>query len=204
MALRNKGILVVISAPSGCGKDTVLNELSKRGVGISRSVSMTTRAKREGEVDGVDYFFTSVEDFKTKITEGYFIEYVNFGANFYGTPKSAVDKMLKNGECVVLKIEVEGAGNIRKLYPDAVSIFIAPPSFEELKTRLKNRGTETEAEYTKRVEIAKEELKRAGEYDYIVINDEISKCSDDISDILNAEAHRRDKMSGFVDMLINY
>ncbi len=203
MASRNKGILVVVSAPSGCGKDTVLAELARREVGISRSVSMTTRAMRQGEVDGVDYYFTTVEDFKNKITEGFFIEYVNFGANFYGTPKAAVDKMLGNGECVVLKIEVEGAGNIRKLYPDAVSIFIAPPSFEELKSRLKNRGTETEAEYNKRVEIAREELKRANEYDYIVINDEIEKCADDISDILNAEAHRRVQMSSFVDKLIN-
>lgn len=203
MASRNKGILVVVSAPSGCGKDTVLAELARREVGISRSVSMTTRAMRQGEVDGVDYYFTTVEDFKSKITEGFFIEYVNFGANFYGTPKVAVDKMLGNGECVVLKIEVEGAGNIRKLYPDAVSIFIAPPSFEELKSRLKNRGTETEAEYNKRVEIAREELKRANEYDYIVINDEIEKCADDISDILNAEAHRRAQMSSFVDKLIN-
>lgn len=203
MASRNKGILVVVSAPSGCGKDTVLAELARREVGISRSVSMTTRAMRQGEVDGVDYYFTTVEDFKNKITEGFFIEYVNFGANFYGTPKAAVDKMLGNGECVVLKIEVEGAGNIRKLYPDAVSIFIAPPSFDELKSRLKNRGTETEAEYNKRVEIAREELKRANEYDYIVINDEIEKCADDISDILNAEAHRRVQMSSFVDKLIN-
>lgn len=203
MASENKGILVVVSAPSGCGKDTVLGELAERRIGISRSVSMTTRAMRQGEVDGVDYYFTSVEDFKNKITEGFFIEYVNFGANFYGTPKAAVDKMLENGECVVLKIEVEGAGNIRRLYPDAVSIFIAPPSFEELKSRLKNRGTETEAEYNKRVEIAKEELKRAREYDYIVINDEIKKCADDISDILNAEAHRCAQMNGFVDKLIN-
>ncbi len=204
MASPSKGLLVVVSAPSGCGKDTVLGELCHReDVLISRSVSMTTRAMRSGEVDGVDYYFTTVDDFKNKITENYFIEYVNFGANFYGTPKAPVDKMLEEGKCVVLKIEVEGAGNIRKLYPDCVSVFIAPPSFDELKARLKNRGTETEEEYNKRVEIAKEELKRAKEYDYIVINDEISRCADDISDILNAESLRCSKMNCFVEKLIN-
>ena len=203
MASANKGMLVVLSAPSGCGKDTVLKELNDRHINISRSVSMTTRAMRDGESDGIDYHFTTVEDFKRKITEGYFIEYVNFGANFYGTPKAAVDKMLKNGECVVLKIEVEGADNIRRLYPDAISVFIVPPSFEELKFRLKNRGTETEQEYEKRVEIAREELKRAKEYDYIVINDKVSQCADDICGILSAEAHRFELMKGFVNKLIN-
>lgn len=203
MASENKGLLVVVSAPSGCGKDTVLSELQTKQIDIKRSVSMTTRSMRDGEVDGVDYYFTTVDDFKSKIEQNYFIEYVNYGSNFYGTPKKAVDEMLENGCCVVLKIEVEGAGNIRKLYPDCVSVFIVPPSIEELKKRLSGRGTETVEEFTKRVEIAEKELRRANEYDYVVVNDDLGQCVDDICCILKAQSHKYNLMKDFVNKLTN-
>ena len=198
-----RNVLIVLSGPSGVGKGTVAKRLVEKNKDLALSISYTTRAPRKGEENGKDYFFTTREDFDNKISQNGFLEYSNHFDNFYGTPKAAVDKMLKNGECVVLKIEVEGADNIRRLYPDAISVFIVPPSFEELKFRLKNRGTETEQEYEKRVEIAREELKRAKEYDYIVINDKVSQCADDICGILSAEAHRFELMKGFVNKLIN-
>lgn len=203
LALVNKGLLVVLSAPSGGGKDTVLAELKKRDLNMKQSVSATTRAPREGEVDGVDYIFISSDEFKTKIGEGYFLEYVNYGSNWYGTPRKAVEKLIDDGYNVILKIEVEGAGNIKKVYPDAVSIFISPPGFDVLKARLKARGTETEQEFSGRVEIAKREYTRACEYDYVVINDDLQQCVDDICAILKTEKYRYKRMKSFVDDIID-
>ncbi len=199
MVSENRGILLVVSAPSGCGKDSVISQLKKINTDVKQSISMTTRKIRPGEVDGVDYYFTDTDDFKKKIDEGYFLEYVNYGGNFYGTPKKKISDLLNECECVLLKIEVEGAGNVRKAFPDAVSVFIVPPSLEELKIRLKNRGTETEEQYTKRVEIASTELSRACEYNYIVINDKIEKCADEINGIIDSEKHRYSRMKDFVE-----
>ena len=199
LALANKGLLVVLSAPSGGGKDTVLAELKKRGLNIKQSISATTRAPREGEKDGVDYWFISQDDFKKKISEDYFLEYVNYGTNFYGTPRKAVEELIDSGYNVFLKIEVEGGSNIKRLFPDAVLVFITPPSFETLKSRLISRGTETEADLERRFEIARKEYERAAEYDYVVINDELEKCVDDICSILVAEKYRYGRMKSFVD-----
>ncbi len=199
MALKNKGLLVVLSAPSGCGKDTVLAELKKRDINIKQSISDTTRAIRKNEVDGVDYCFTDVATFEKNITEGYFLEYVKYGTDYYGTPRKKVEDLIDEGTNVFLKIEVEGAGNIRKVYPEAVSVFIVPPSMEELEARLKGRGTETEESIKRRLGIARNELLRAGEYDYIVVNDTVSECADRICAIINAEASRYLRMKPFVD-----
>ena len=199
MALANKGLLVVLSAPSGGGKDTVLAELKKRGLNIKQSISATTRAPREGEKDGVDYWFISQDDFKKKISEDYFLEYVNYGTNFYGTPRKAVEQLIDSGYNVFLKIEVEGGSNIKRLFPDAVLVFITPPSFETLKSRLISRGTETEADLERRFEIARKEYERASEYDYVVINDSLEQCADDICSILVAEKYRYGRMKSFVD-----
>lgn len=199
LALANKGLLVVLSAPSGGGKDTVLAELKKRGLNIKQSISATTRAPREGEKDGVDYWFISQDDFKKKISEDYFLEYVNYGTNFYGTPRKAVEQLIDSGYNVFLKIEVEGGSNIKRLFPDAVLVFITPPSFETLKSRLISRGTETDEDLERRFEIARKEYERASEYDYVVINDSLEQCADDICSILVAEKYRYGRMKSFVD-----
>ena len=198
----NKGLLVVVSAPSGCGKDTVINALRESDFKFEKTVSDTTRVMREGEANGVDYTFIDETTFKNRIENGYYLEYTVYNGNFYGTPKSEVEKHLEKGECVLMKIEVEGAGNVRKLMPEAVSVFLVPPSMEELEKRLKGRGTETEESFKKRFETAKQELARAPEYDYIVVNDEISKCVEKIRNIIETEGLRYCAMKNFVDDLL--
>lgn len=199
MALKNKGLLIVFSGPSGSGKDTVLGELKKRNINLKQSISMTTRQMRDGEVDGVDYYFTDVKTFEDNIENDYFLEYVKYGENYYGTPKKKIQELIEEGCNVVLKIEVEGAGNVRKVFPEAISIFIIPPSLDALKMRLKGRGTESDETYKRRLEIAQDELSRAKEYDYIVINDELSKCADDVCAIITAENSRYMQMKAIVD-----
>lgn len=197
--LKTKGLLILFSGPSGSGKDTVLSELRSRGVNLTQSVSMTTRQMRDGEVDGVDYYFTDVPTFEKRIEEGYFLEYVKYGDNYYGTPKKKIEELMDEGHNVVLKIEVEGASNVRAVFPQVFSVFIIPPSLEELENRLKGRGTESPEAFEKRLKIARDELKRAKEYDYIVINDDVSKCADDVCAIITAEHLRFDKMAQLVN-----
>lgn len=199
MVSKNKGLLIVFSGPSGSGKDTVLAELKGRDINMQQSISATTRPMREGEVDGVDYFFTDVATFEKNIQEGYFLEYVKYGSNYYGTPKKRIEELTDGGANVFLKIEVEGAGNVRKVFPEAVSVFIVPPSMEELANRLKGRGTETEETFNKRFAIAKDEIKRACEYDYIVVNDSVSLCADRVCAIIEAESHKYARMKALVD-----
>jgi guanylate kinase len=193
----------VLSAPAGCGKDTVLAEVKKADESVKQSISMTTRAPREGEADGVDYFFTTVESFEESISQNGFLEYVKYGVNYYGTPKKAIEDMIDDGKSVILKIEVEGAGNVRKIYPEAISIFIMPPSFSELSRRLKNRGTETEEDIARRLKIAETEMQRAKEYNYIVINDDLSVCVNDVLSIIKAERLKYSNMQNKVNEIIN-
>lgn len=202
MALKTKGMLVLFSGPSGSGKDTVLAELKTRDVNLKQSISMTTRAMRDGETDGVDYYFTDVATFEKNIEDGYFLEYVKYGENYYGTPRKKIEELIEEGCNVFLKIEVEGAANVRKAFPDVVSIFIVPPSIDELERRLRGRGTETEETFRTRFEIAKDEIKRAKEYDYIIVNDVIEKCADDVCAVLTTEASRYEKLKGFIDSFI--
>jgi guanylate kinase len=199
LGLGNKGLLIVLSGPAGAGKDAVLGELRKRELGIKQSISMTTRAMRVGEVDGVDYFFTDAQTFEKYIEEDYFLEYVKYNNNYYGTPKRKIQEMLEEGVDVFLKIEVEGAGNVRKTFPEAISIFIVPPSIDVLKERLRGRGTEDEESFNNRIAIAKNELSRAKEYNYVVINDELSACADDVCAIISAEHSRYEKMEAFLN-----
>ncbi len=188
--MHNRGMLIVLSGPSGSGKDTVLAELFKLKIGLVQSISMTTRAPRNDEKNGVDYLFVDEEYFLSAITNGRMLEYAKYGVNYYGTPKAPVDNWLDEGKTVVLKIDVQGAGNIRKLYPDSVSIFLTPPNLSVLEKRLRDRGSEDEEDVRRRLDIACTELARIGEYDYVVINDDLESAVDEIKTIIRAEALR--------------
>ncbi len=165
------GRLVVISGPSGAGKDTIVNRLLLKDERFSLSVSATTRAPRPGEKDGVNYYYVNVGEFEKMIEDGEFIEYAKYGSSYYGTLKRDVKKRINNGKIVVLVIEVQGAENVRKIFPDCLSIFIMPPSFEILEQRLRDRCSENEDEIKKRLNIAKTEVEKRFEYDIVVEND---------------------------------
>lgn len=188
MKLNNKGLLIVISGPSGVGKGTVRKALFERpDHNLVYSVSMTTRAPRNGEVDGIDYYFVSRETFEQQIAEGNLLEYAQFVGNYYGTPLDKVEEQIDNGNEVVLEIEVEGALQVKQKKPDAVFIFIAPPSMKCLEERLHIRGTEPEEIIGQRLEKANREIDLAPAYDYIVINDTVDNAADRIMAIIRAE-----------------
>ncbi len=180
-----KGVLVLFSGPSGVGKDTVLDIVLNKDKNLQKSISLTTRGIRENEVDGKDYYFISNEKFEDMISQGQVLEYAKYGSNFYGTPKAPIDEWLGEGKTVILKIEVQGASKIKELYPDSVSIFVLPPSMEELENRLRSRGTESEDDIKKRLDIAKGEVERSKDYDFIVINDDLDIASDKVIAIVN-------------------
>ena len=182
--------IFVISGPSGCGKNTVYDELKKRIPDVQQTVSATTREKREGETDGIDYYFIPKEEFLKKIEQGEFVEYVRYGENYYGTLKSEIKRLADEGKTVILIIEVNGAANIKRLLPDAVSVFITPPSFDELTKRIVGRGTNSAEDIKKRIEIAKEEMRFKDMYDYCVVNDRLEDCVDRISKIIKGATEK--------------
>ena len=184
-----KGILFVVSAPSGCGKGTILGEVLK-DPRFYYSVSATTRAPRPGEENGVHYFFKSREEFESLIAEGAFLEHATYCDNYYGTLSAPIEENLNAGRHVILEIEVQGTMQVRERRPDAVFIFIAPPSIEVLRERLVNRGTETLDVIEKRVSEAETELGYAGQYDYTVINDVLDEAVADFRTIIRAEECR--------------
>ncbi len=188
MKLDNRGLLIVLSGPSGVGKGTVRSALfDMTGHDLVYSVSMTTRTPREGEVDGREYFFVTREEFQKRINENKFLEYAEFVNNYYGTPLDKVEEQLASGKEVVLEIEVQGALQVRKKMKDAVFVFIAPPTMEDLLKRLKTRGTESEELVKSRTEKAHKELELAYLYDYIVVNDTVENAADKIMAIIRAE-----------------
>lgn len=188
MKLNQRGLLVVISGPSGVGKGTVRKALFEiDGHDLVYSISMTTREPREGEVDGKDYYFVSKEEFLRCIKNDQFLEYAEFVGNYYGTPKDKIDEQIELGKEVVLEIEVQGALQVREKVKDAVFIFIAPPNREALYRRLLRRGTENPETIQNRMEKAEREFPLAHKYDYIVVNDEVTNAADRIIAIIRAE-----------------
>jgi len=185
--MSGNGLLVVLSAPSGTGKGTLVKLLREQDENIRLSVSATTREPRKGEVDGRDYFFKTVEEFENMIKNNELIEWVKYCNNYYGTPREFIDRSLSLGHDVLLEIEVEGAANIKEMFPESVLVFVLPPSFDELKKRIIERGTEKSEVIQMRLEQAKKELRYISRYDYVVINDKIEDAVQDIRSIINAE-----------------
>lgn len=189
-----KGLLIVISGPSGAGKGTICKNLLEREPQLCLSVSATTRSPREGEVDGVNYHFMTKEDFKHKIEEGDFIEYAQVYDNFYGTPKSNVEKLLNEGKDVILEIDIQGALKVKENFDSGVFIFILPPSMEELKQRIIKRGSETPESLMKRFKSAYKEINFVSRYNYAVVNDEVEEATDKLEAIILAEKCRVDRL----------
>lgn len=185
-----KGFLLVISGPSGVGKGTVLHDLMNTQTNLVYSVSATTRKKRDGEIEGVSYFYLSHEEFEKMIAEDKFLEYAHVHNNYYGTPKQFVEKKINEGKIVILEIDVQGALNIKKNTDNGVFIFLAPPSLNELKRRIVGRGTETDEDINIRMNNAKKELQYIKDYDYIVVNDHLNSAITSVNEIINAEKHR--------------
>lgn len=182
----NKGILVVISGFSGAGKGTLMKELLATYDNYALSVSMTTRAPRQGEVDGREYFFADKESFEEKIAQNGFIEYAEYCGNYYGTPRDYVEKQLNAGKDVILEIEIQGMRKVKQHFPDMLPLFVTPPSAEELNRRLRGRGTETEEVILKRLARAVQEADGMEDYEYIVVNDDLQTCVSEIHGIVQA------------------
>ncbi|MDO5329684.1 MAG: guanylate kinase [Coriobacteriia bacterium] len=172
--------LYVISGPSGVGKDTLVALVFERIPNLKSSVSVTSRPPRKGEKEGREYFFKSKEEVKELINNGGLAEWNEYAGNIYGTPKSFIDEQLKEGNDILLSIDVNGAFNIKKHYPDSILIFILPPSIDELRKRLLNRGTETEEQIERRLSIAEAEIKRSSEFTYRIVNDKIEEAANKI------------------------
>jgi len=181
-----KGRLFIISAPSGAGKDTIIDRLLRLQPDIVLSVSATTRERRAGETDGVSYYFMTRESFRQMIDEGKFLEYAEYVGEYYGTPANPVYEQIKNGKKVILKIEVQGAKQVVALEPDTVTIFIVPPDLEELERRLRKRGTDSEEKLRARVEKASLEMEESVHYKHVVVNDDLDRAINEVLSIINS------------------
>ena len=197
----DKGILVVISGFSGAGKGTVIKKILSENDEYCLSVSMTTRSPRPGEVDGKDYFFVTREKFEQTIAENGLIEHAQFVGNYYGTPRAYVEQKISEGKNVILEIEIQGAMNIKKIYPESVLLFITPPTAEELERRLKGRGTETDDVIAGRLSRASEESEGIGEYDYIIVNDDLDKCAADVCETIRSAKRKPGRQTEFIEEL---
>lgn len=191
--MADKGLLIVISGPSGAGKGTLCKALMERHGELNLSISMTTRTPRQGEVDGTNYFFTSKMDFERMIEEEGFLEYAQVYDNYYGTPRKYVEDLLKEGKDVILEIDIQGALKVKDVYQEGVFIFILPPSMEELKNRIKKRGSETEESLVKRFKAAFKEMNYVSKYNYMVVNDTVEKAVLKLESIIIAEKCRVDR-----------
>ena len=197
--MEKKGKLFVISGPSGAGKSTVIGKMMENRHDVSFSVSVTTRAPRPGEQDGVDYYFVTKEKYEELVEQGELLEHAYFAGNGYGTPRTPVLEKLAAGTHVILDIEVQGAAQVKAAMNEAVTIFLMPPSLEVLESRLRGRGTETEEVILDSLARAREELTFLPNYDYVLVNDELENCTDDFIAILTAEHMKRERMRSFTD-----
>lgn len=188
--MRKRGKLYVFTGPSGTGKGTILGQVLEQDKNLFISVSATTRAPREGEQDGVHYYFLSKEAFESRIAQGDFLEYAQYVGNYYGTLEGPVNEKLDAGYDVILEIEVQGAMQIHEKRPDAVMVFVAPPSMEELARRLRGRGTESEEKVLRRMATAQNEMTYVERFDYVIINDDLERAIGDFLAILRAERCR--------------
>lgn len=198
-----KGVLAVVSGFSGAGKGTAMKLLMEKYDNYSLSISATTRAPREGEQDGREYFFKSVEEFESMIEDGRLVEYAQYVGNYYGTPKEYVDEQLEAGKDVVLEIELQGALQVKKKFPDTVLIFLTPPSAAELEARLRGRGTEDDETIRARLRRAAEESGYMDKYDYVLVNDSIDECVRDLHGIIQSEHWKAVRNSGLVSEMRN-
>jgi guanylate kinase len=192
--IKDRGILFVLSGPSGVGKGTVRKALGERGTELNYSVSATTRSPREGEQHGVDYFFKTKEEFEKMIENDELLEWAQFVGNYYGTPIDYVKKTLAEGKDVLLEIEVQGARQVRRRFSEGVFIFLAPPNLKELKSRILKRGTESEDLVENRLAVAKEEIEMMTNYDYVIENDKVERACDRIEAVVTAEHCRKDRL----------
>ena len=197
-----KGVLVVFSGPSGAGKGTVLAEYFKSNPQAVYSISATTRKPRPGERDGVDYHFVTREAFEEMIARDEVIEYTLYNGNYYGSPAGPIRRELEAGRDVILEIEVDGAAQVRRKFPEALTVFVLPPSFEELRRRLTGRGTETGEEVRARLETARKELALASQYDYILVNDRVEEAAAALGDIIRAAKCARKFNQGLIEEIL--
>lgn len=196
--MNRRGMLIVLSGPSGSGKGTIIKSLLQQREDTVLSISVTTRAPRPGEEDGVHYFFRTREDFEELIRRNALLEFAEYNGNYYGTPEEAITGWLNQGKNVLLEIEVQGAEKVMDFRSDLVSIFITIPSMAELERRLRDRRTETEDKIRGRMEVARRELTRAFRYDYVVLNDEVELAVKRINTIIDAEQMRYARMENYV------
>lgn len=201
--MSERGLLIVLSGPSGVGKGTVRKAIFESDDNdFQYSVSMTTRNKREGEIEGVDYYFRTREEFEALIEAGEMLEYAEYVGNYYGTPLSYVQKTLDQGKDVFLEIEVQGAKKVKEKVPDGVFIFLTPPDLAELRSRITGRGTDSAEVIDERMRVAREEIEMMALYDYAVVNDEVSKAVQRIREIISSEHFRVDRVIGkYIKML---
>ncbi len=197
--MNTEGVLIVVSGFSGSGKGTIMKELLKRYDNYALSVSATTRKPRPGEEAGKEYFFKTTEDFEKMIAKDELIEYARYVDNYYGTPRTYVEEQLRKGKDVILEIETQGALKVKKKFPDALLLFVTPPSAAELRRRLVGRGTETMDVVGFRLSRAKEEAEEMGRYDYLVVNDELDACVEEVHKIIQGEHRRSFRNQAFIE-----
>ena len=197
--MANKGILTVVSGFSGAGKGTLMKRLMEDYDNYALSISMTTRAPREGERDGIEYFFTTREKFEETIANDGLIEYAQYVGNYYGTPRAYVESQLEAGKDVILEIEIQGALKVKKQYPDCLLLFVTPPSAKELEKRLVGRGTETAEVIAKRLARAVEESQGIEDYDYIVVNDDLDLCVKQLHSLVQNEHFKISQKKDFIE-----